>query len=103
MDILACIISIYPDWSGKVVGNTHAGIMSEPNEIRPIPTEAQLESAWQQILAEQSATEYQRLRAAEYPPLTDLADAIAKDDPVALAEYRAKCMAVKALYPKPQP
>ena len=45
---------------------------------------------------------YDRLRMKEYPDWRELADAIAKDDPAALAEYRAKCLAVKAKFPKPK-
>lgn len=41
------------------------------------------------------------LRAAAYPPLADLADAIVKGDDAALAEYREACLAVKARFPKP--
>lgn len=43
---------------------------------------------------------YQELRAAAYPPITDLADAVAKGGKT-LAEYQAACLAVKAQYPKP--
>ena len=100
MDIIKALQKLHPTIQASC-GETYDSIIIHDNT--PLPTEAELESAWQLILAEQQATEYQRLRAPKYPPLTELADAIAKDDPVALAEYRAKCMAVKALYPKPQP
>jgi len=46
--------------------------------------------------------DYSRLRAAEYPPIADLADAMVKDDQVQLEDYLAKCRAVKAKYPKPE-
>lgn len=44
-------------------------------------------------------------RALEYPPIGELADAIVKmqtGDASAMAEYVAKCLAVKAKYPKPE-
>ena len=41
-----------------------------------------------------------QLRAAAYPPLTDLADAVGKGGK-ALADYQAACLAVKVTYPKP--
>jgi len=44
---------------------------------------------------------YDRLRMAAYPPLGDLADAIAKGDDAALTEYQARCRAVKDRFPKP--
>ncbi len=43
-------------------------------------------------------------RAREYPPLTDLADALyhqSKGDETKLTAYLAKCEAVKTKYPKP--
>jgi hypothetical protein len=43
-------------------------------------------------------------RQPEYPPLTDLADALyhqSKGDETKLTAYLAKCEAVKSKYPKP--
>jgi hypothetical protein len=47
---------------------------------------------------------YATARAAAYPPLTELADAMVKmgrGDDGPLKTYIAKCEAVKAAYPKP--
>ena len=47
--------------------------------------------------------EYKELRRTEYPPLTDLADALyhqSKGDETKLTAYLAKCEAVKQKYPK---
>lgn len=46
--------------------------------------------------------EYQRLRAAEYPPMTDYLDGVVKGDQVQIDKYIAACLAVKNKYPKPQ-
>ena len=43
---------------------------------------------------------YKELRAAEYPPMEDYLDAIVKGDTEAEEEYKRKCLAVKAKYPK---
>ena len=46
---------------------------------------------------------YKYKRAPEYPPLTDLADALyhqSKGDETKLTAYLAKCEAVKQKYPK---
>jgi hypothetical protein len=40
-------------------------------------------------------------RQAEYPPITDYLDGIAKADQAQIAKYIADCQAVKAKYPKP--
>jgi len=47
------------------------------------------------------ATQYQRDRAAEYPPQADYLDAIVKSDTVAQQAYIDACLAVKAKFPKP--
>ena len=39
-------------------------------------------------------------RQAEYPPITDYLDGIAKNDQAQIAKYIADCQAVKAKYPK---
>ena len=43
---------------------------------------------------------YVELREAEYPPMAEYLDAIAKGDVEAEEVYKAKCLAVKAKYPK---
>lgn len=47
-------------------------------------------------------TEYQRLRAAEYPPMSDYLDGVVKGDQAQIDKYIADCLAVKAKYPKPE-
>ena len=39
-------------------------------------------------------------RSAEYPPMTDYLDGIAKGDQAQINKYIADCQAVKAKYPK---
>lgn len=74
----------------------------------PVPFTAEEEAArdaeeamW---AAEQTAlgkTEYQRQRAAEYPPMADYLDGIVKGDQAQVQAYIDACLAVKAKYPKP--
>lgn len=57
-----------------------------------------------QVDAYIAANAYKAARAAEYPPLTALADAVVHQqngDPTAMNAYIAACDAVKAKYPKP--
>jgi len=49
MDILYCILKIYPDWNGVVWGNSYEGIKPHELETRPIPTLAELESIWPEV------------------------------------------------------
>ena len=45
--------------------------------------------------------EYQRQRAAEYPPMADYLDGIVKGDQAQVQAYIDACLAVKEKYPKP--
>jgi hypothetical protein len=47
-----------------------------------------------------SVLTYAQKRAAEYPPMTDYLDGIAKGDTAQVNTYIAACLAVKAKYPK---
>ena len=47
-----------------------------------------------------AATQYQRQRAAEYPPMADYIDGIVKGDQAQVQSYIDACLAVKAKYPK---
>lgn len=45
---------------------------------------------------------YAQLRAGAYPPITDYLDAVVKGDQSAIDAYIDRCIAVKALFPKPE-
>ena len=67
------------------------------------PTELEIENEIIRLQSEYDAQEYARNRIKEYPPLTDLADALyhqSKGDETKLTAYIAKCEAVKQKYPK---
>ncbi len=66
------------------------------------PTDAQIADEIVRLQAAFYAFEYQRKRAAEYPPMADYLDAIVKSDQAQIDKYIADCLAVKAKYPKPQ-
>lgn len=51
--------------------------------------------------AEFEKLDYYRKRLYSYPELGEFVDAWVKNDQVALEEYRQKCLAVKAQFPKP--
>lgn len=67
--------------------------------------EAEWDAREAKFAAEQAAlaaTEYQRQRAAEYPPVADYVDGIVKGDQAQVQAYIDACLAVKAKYPKPE-
>ena len=66
------------------------------------PTEAEITAEIARLQAEYEAKEYQRQRAAEYPPITDYIDGVVKGDQAQIDAYIAACLAVKAKYTKPE-
>ena len=66
------------------------------------PTDAEIDAEVARLQAEHERTEYQRKRAAEYPPMADYLDAVVKGDQAQIDAYVAACLAVKAKYPKEQ-
>lgn len=50
---------------------------------------------------ELAGMDYYRQRLMNYPEMGEFIDAWVKNDETALEEYRQKCLAVKAKYPKP--
>jgi hypothetical protein len=71
------------------------------NSDVPKPTHQQLIEEVARLQEEYDSTEYQRLRAREYPPVTDYLDAVVKSDLEQQQAYIDACLAVKAKYPKP--
>jgi len=68
-----------------------------------IPTKDELVAEVARLQADYDAKLYQRQRAPEYPPLSDLADALywqAQGNMEPMNRYMAACEAVKAKYPK---
>ena len=72
------------------------------DETQSMPTKAEVLAEVARLEAEQKNTEYQRLRAAEYPDFRDYLDGIVKGDQAQMEAYVAACLAVKAKYPKPE-
>lgn len=71
---------------------------------KDIDTEATTSSLVELFSEEEAASllvdEYASLRANEYPDIAEFADAYVKGDDEAIEAYKAKCLAIKAKYPK---
>jgi hypothetical protein len=99
---------------------TYDAEFQEAREITPVLNGAVATQAWEIVEkysaeekavkltekaareAELAATEYQRQRAAEYPPIADYLDGVVKGDTAQVQAYIDACLAVKAKYPKPE-
>ena len=95
---LEAILSLVPNAEFVVRG----GIVEwHSPSIAPV-TDEQIAQELSLLQAEYDAKEYQRKRAAEYPPITDYLDGIVKGDTEQVQDYIDACLAVKAKYPKPE-
>jgi hypothetical protein len=91
------------EWSSDEFGNTIATNVIWNDTVNPFPTKEELDAELARLQAEWTATEYQRLRKPEYPPLADFADAMywqAEGDNTKMTAYLAAVAAVKSKYPK---
>jgi hypothetical protein len=66
------------------------------------PTKAEVEAEVARLQKEWEDTEYQRLRAKEYPDIKEYLDGLVKGDTEQMQAYIDACLAVKAKYPKPE-
>jgi hypothetical protein len=67
------------------------------------PTVQEINTEIERLKAVELAKYYQQPRQEEYPPLSDLADALywqSQGDDTKMTDYIAKCEAVKQKYPK---
>ena len=106
MDWHRIIRHAYPDARLTISGGTLDDLVVTNQETGEpfVFDQALAETAWNEIAAEEAATQYQRDRQPEYPDLAVLADALYwsnQGDNTKLDEYYAACSAVKAKYPKP--
>ena len=73
--------------------------------LDPQPTEAELQSAWNEHIAEHNATQYQRDRAAEYPSIEALVvalwEGVVEERMSAVTALEAIRQEIKSRYPKP--
>jgi hypothetical protein len=95
------IMSLTPGAQWSLTGEDYAGL-DWLDEEQTQPTEEQCLAEVARLQAAYDALEYQRLRAPEYPPITDYIDGVVKGDKAQVDAYVAACKAIKAKYPKPE-
>jgi hypothetical protein len=99
--IVEAIQSLKPGAQWSLNGDDYVGLdWLDEEQTQPTEEECLAEAA--KLQAAYDALGYQRLRAPEYPPITDYLDGIAKGDKAQVDAYIAACKAVKAKYPKPE-
>ena len=97
--IAQAIINLRPNSSWDLSGNDYSGLVWK-DETQTKPTLEEINAEIAKLQDEYNATEYQRLRAKEYPDFKDYLDGIVKSDQAQIQAYIDACQAVKAKYPK---
>ena len=95
------LVNLRPGAVWTMSGDEYEGIQWM-DENQTMPSKREVLAEVERLKLEQQRTEYQRLRAKEYPPATDYLDAVVKGDQEQIDRYIAACLAVKAKYPKPE-
>lgn len=95
---LKAILSLVPNAQVAIKGDE---VTWHIPSIAPV-TDAQIDAEVIRLQAEYDAKEYQRKRASEYPDFKEYLDGIVKGDEAQIADYIAKCQAIKQKYPKEQ-
>ena len=87
--------------------NKHQAIFATHNNVVTIRDDNAFDADGNPVTYDETAVQtyidahaYIAKRQAEYPPITDYLDGIAKGDQAQINKYIADCQAVKAKYPK---
>jgi len=106
MDIQRALISLRPGASWACNGETYDGLQWLEKPVweggQKKPTKVEVEAEVARLQKEWEDTEYQRLRAKEYPDFKEYLDGLVKGDTEQMQAYIDACLAVKAKYPKPE-
>jgi hypothetical protein len=104
MDITKALQSLKPGATWSLNGNTYDGLQWLEKPVyeggQKKPTQAEVEAEVARLQKEWEDTEYQRLRAKEYPDVKEYLDGLVKGDTEQMQAYIDACLAVKAKYPK---
>jgi len=106
MDIIHAVHSLRPGASWFINGDDYDGLIWQEKPVweggQKKPTKEEVEAEVARLQKEWEDTEYQRLRAKEYPDVKEYLDGLVKDDTEQMQAYIDACLAVKAKYPKPE-
>lgn len=91
------LISLRPGSQWSLVGEEYTGI-NWMDTINAIPSKEEVDAEILRLQEAYDALEYQRLRAAEYPPIVDQLDDIFHNG---VEGWKQSIQAVKDKYPKP--
>ena len=106
MNITKALVSLRPGAQWSLDGEDYDGLQWLEPPVweggQKKPTQAEVEAEVARLQKEWENTEYQRLRAKEYPDIKEYLDGLVKGDTEQMQAYIDACLAVKAKYPKPE-
>jgi len=106
MNIPNAILSLKPGAQWNLIGDDYEGLQWLEKPVyeggQKKPTKEEVEAEVARLQKEWEDTEYQRLRAKEYPDVKEYLDGLVKGDTEQMQSYIDACLAVKAKYPKPE-
>jgi uncharacterized membrane protein YebE (DUF533 family) len=98
--IVEALQALTPGAQWTLTGDDYSGLeWLDKEQTQPTEEECIAEAA--KLQASYDALSYYRLRAKEYPSITDYIDGVVKGDQEQIDAYIAACLAVKEKYPKP--
>jgi hypothetical protein len=104
--IAKALFSLKPGSQWNLIGDTYDGLQWLEKPVyeggQKKPTKAEVEAEVARLQKEWEDTEYQRLRAKEYPDFKEYLDGIVKGNQEQIQAYIDQCLEVKAKYPKPE-
>jgi len=106
MDITKALVNLKPGAQWSLNGDDYNNLQWLEPPVweggQKKPTQEEVEAEVARLQQEWENTEYQRLRAKEYPDVKEYLDGLVKDDTEQMQAYIDACLAVKAKYPKPE-
>jgi hypothetical protein len=106
MNITKALLSLRPGAQWYIDGDDYEGLQWLEKPVweggQKKPTKEEVESEIVRLQKEWEDSEYQRLRAKEYPDFKEYLDGIVKGDTEQIQSYIDACLAVKVKYPKPE-
>ena len=104
--IVEALQNLKPGAQWSLDGDTYDGLKWLEKPVweggQKRPTKAEVEAEVARLQKEWEDTEYQRLRATEYPDFKEYLDGIVKENQEQIQAYIDACIAVKVKYPKPE-
>ncbi len=94
------LLSLTPTAQWSLIGDDYSGL-TWMDESVPQPSMVEITEELARLQEAYDSSEYQRLRAPEYPDFKEYLDGVVKGDQAQIDAYIAACQAVKDKYPKP--